>query len=158
MCLCNSSLTEGVHTTGQKRGCSTFAVEAGTGSKQCHQLPPHSESYISIKVFENVGVQQTVLYLEESSLMPRLQSSGRYRRLFTERVLLKLIMELCDNSRFYSGHVTLLVLLDLIAAFDTIDLIKRLSGRHLDFLIKSFLDERMMTMVTMGSDLINSAA
>jgi len=73
--------------------------------------------YLS-KVVERLACQQLVAYLEQHDVLPRLQSA--YRRFHsTETSILKLA---CDALlAAVLGSVTLLGLLDLLAAFDTVD-------------------------------------
>jgi hypothetical protein len=87
--------------------------------------------------------------------MPKLQSGFRKCH-STETVLLRLISDVCDAID--AGHVTLLALLDVSAAFDTVDhsiLLARMRisfgiiGQAFDW-INSFLSGRKM-MVTIGT-------
>ena len=74
-------------------------------------------SYIS-KLTEKAVFQQLNKYLSTHELYPKLQSAYRKHH-STETALLKVINDILVNMN--SQHVSLLVLLDLSAAFDTID-------------------------------------
>ena len=79
------------------------------------------------KVLERIIAAQITDYLKENSLQPLLQSA--YRKFHsTETALLKVHNDICLSVD--SGNYVLLILLDLSAAFDTIDhkiLLQRLS-------------------------------
>ena len=78
------------------------------------------------KLFEHVVSLQLTAFLETSDAHPVNQRA--YRKYYsTESTLLKVYLDLCLALR--KGHITLLGLLDLSAAFDTVDydiLLKRL--------------------------------
>ena len=103
-------------------------------------------TYIS-KLVERMVNQQVVAYLDENKLLPKLQSGFRARH-STETALLKVLSDILLSAD--QQQVTLLVLLDMPAAFDTVDhaiLLQRLessfgvSGGVLSWL-SSFLDGR----------------
>ena len=112
-------------------------------------------SFLS-KVIERVVAQQLTGLMRESNLHEQMQSAYRQNH-STETALLKVhsdILSAVDN-----GCVVVLVLLDLTAAFDTIDhgiLLRRLShrfgvtGAALDYL-RSYLADRKQ-LVRIGSD------
>ena len=113
-------------------------------------------SFVS-KVIERVVAQQLTSHMRENNLHEQMQSAYRQNH-STETALLKVhsdIMSAVDN-----GCVVVLVLLDLTAAFDTIDhaiLLSRLrhrfgvTGAALDWL-RSYLANRKQ-LVRIGSDL-----
>ena len=100
--------------------------------------------------------RQLVSYLELNGLMPGLQSAYR-RGHSTETVILKIISDLL--MAVDRGQVTILGLLDLSSAFDTVDhiiLIDRLRrsfGTHVIALswIESFISNRTQTVGFSGS-------
>ena len=107
------------------------------------------------KVVERMVSQQLSDYLQSNSLLPELQSAYR-RNHSTETALLCVISDLL--MAIDSGLVTLLGLLDLSAAFDTVDhdiLIRRLqstfgiSGTPLEW-VTSFLGGRTQEVVFQG--------
>ena len=108
--------------------------------------PISNLTYIS-KLVERMVNQQVVDYLDENKLLPKLQSGFR-ARYSTETALLKVLSDILLSAD--QQQITLLVLLDMSAAFDTVDhaiLLQRLessfgvSGGVLSWL-SSFLDGR----------------
>ena len=104
------------------------------------------------KVLERLVCQQLVAFLDQNKLLPSLQSAYRRGR-STETAVVKIISDILLAAD--RGEVTLLGLLDLSAAFDTVDhdiLSDRLSksfgirGMVLAW-IKSFLQDRSQTVV-----------
>jgi hypothetical protein len=117
--------------------------------------PISNLTYLS-KLIERVVAFQLVNYLEANGLMPKNQSGFR-RGHSTETLLLRLMSDL--HGAMDRGQVTLLALLDVSAAFDTVDhhiLLTRLSttygitGQALAWM-SSYLDGRTMR-VEMGED------
>ena len=79
--------------------------------------PVSNLSYIS-KLTESAVADQIQSHLAKNNLYPVFQSA--YRKLHsTETALVKVHNDILTNMNTY--HVTLLVLLDLSAAFDTVD-------------------------------------
>ena len=81
------------------------------------------------KVVERMVSEQMVEYLQVGGMMPRLQSAYR-RHHSTETALLRILSDIL--SAMDDRRVTLLGLLDLSAAFDTVDhsiLLRRLQGQ-----------------------------
>ena len=94
--------------------------------------PVRNLAYIS-KLTERAEFNQIYDHIFRSDLYPLLQSAYR-RHHSTETALVKVANDIPLNTN--SQHVTLLVLLDLSAAFDTVDhgiLLKRLN--HTSFAI-----------------------
>jgi hypothetical protein len=100
-------------------------------------------------------VRQISNYLEQSNLMPTLQSAYRQGH-STETALLKVVSDVSDAMD--RGKLTLLGMLDISAAFDTVDhdiLLKRLeivfglSGTVASW-IKSFLTDRAQMVLFKG--------
>ena len=79
--------------------------------------PVSNLQYVS-KLTEKVVFNQVYDYMVSNAIFPALQSS--YRRFHsTETALIKVINDLL--LKMNSQHVTMLILLDLSAAFDTVD-------------------------------------
>ena len=147
--MCNKSLQEGRLPSSQRHAIVTpILKKTGLDAGNVVNYRPISNlTYIS-KLVERMVNQQVVAYLDENKLFPKLQSGFRARH-STETALLKV---LSDN--FLSAdqqQVTLLVLMDMSAAFDTVDhaiLLQRLessfgvSGVVLSW-PSSFLDGRI---------------
>ena len=78
--------------------------------------------YLSVtrqsKVIERLVAEQLTEHLDESNLMPPLQSAYR-RHHSTQSAIVKVMSDILDAAD--SRQVTLLGLLDLSAAFDTVD-------------------------------------
>ena len=79
--------------------------------------PISNLSFVS-KLAERVVADQIQSYLNENDLFPTLQSAYRQHH-STETALLKVKNDILMNME--DKHVTLLVLLDLSATFDTVD-------------------------------------
>ena len=69
------------------------------------------------KVTEHLAAQQLTHYLQDNQLLPELQSAYRSDH-STETEALKVIFDAADDA---PSEVTLLGMLDLSAAFDTVD-------------------------------------
>ena len=154
--LCNTSLVEGCLPGSQKRAIIRPEIKKpGLDPDNIKHYRPISNLTFLSKVIEKLVVRRLLRYLESCNLMPKLQSGFRKGH-STETVLLRLISDVYDAID--AGHVTLLALLDVSAAFDTVDhsiLLTRLrisfgvAGRALEW-IRSFLTGREM-MVVIGS-------
>jgi len=70
------------------------------------------------KLFERLVAQQLTDYLTENGLLPELQSAYRAHH-STETAMLKVIADIL--LALDSGNLAMLSLLDLSAAFDTVD-------------------------------------
>ena len=79
--------------------------------------PISNLTYIS-KLVERMVNQQVIAYLDEIKLLSKLQSGFRARH-STETALLKVLSDIFLSAN--QQQVTLLVLLDMSAAFDTVD-------------------------------------
>ena len=138
-----------------------------------HQLVPSSHfnpSYIYrpisnltfiSKVMEKIVAKQLIAYLASNNLMPRLQSGFRSGH-STETAILRVLSDI--NSSIDQGQVALLALLDVSAAFDTVDhdiLLERLSKSFgitgsAHHWIRSFLTLRTQT-VHVGTSISTAA-
>jgi hypothetical protein len=116
--------------------------------------PVSNLSFIS-KVLEKIVKQQLTSYLESNNLLPIFQSAYRANH-STETALLRLYSDLVATADV--GKVSLLALLDLSAAFDTVDhviLLERLSiefglnGLVLQW-FKSYLSDRYQMVKCSG--------
>ena len=105
---------------------------------------PISNLSLVSKLTERVAADQIQSYLNEHDLFPSLQSAYR-RHHNTETALLKVKNDILMNME--NQKVTLLVLLDLSAEFDTVDprmlssLILEFQALHLSGLNRTFLTE-----------------
>lgn len=155
--MCNASLTEGCLPASQKKAIITPAVKKPNldPDEPKNYRPISNLAFIS-KVIERVVSEQVRSYLITSDLMPSLQSAYRPGH-STETALLKVISDILDAAD--GKRVTLLSLLDMSAAFDTVDfqiLLRRLEvtygigGKVLDW-FKSFLTDRTQTVTFAGN-------
>ena len=88
---------------------------------------PISNLSVLSKILERVVAKQMVSYLNDNSLMPEVQSAYRTHH-STETALAKVLSDIL--MAIDSGNIALLSLLDLSAAFDTVDheiLLRRLN-------------------------------
>ena len=117
--LCNSSLTSGFLPGSQKRAIVTPALKKhGLDPDVLNNYRPISNlSYLS-KILEKLVSMQFISYLNEHDLLPAHQS-GFGAGHSTETVLIRLLSDVF--SAMDSGDVTLLALLDVSAAFDSVD-------------------------------------
>ena len=93
--------------------------ERWTRSNRCQELPTDIQSEIHIKLVERLISLQLTEFLERNNLLPKFQSGFRKRH-STETALLKVMSDILLAAD--QGHVTLLGLLEMSAAFDTVDL------------------------------------
>ena len=109
---------------------------------------PVSKLLFLSKVLERVIHMQTIAYLDENNLLPDTQSAYRCVH-FAEMALLKVFSDLIDAMD--SGRLVLLSLLNLSAAFDTVDndilrqrmsMSFRITGKSLQW-FDSYLKDRM---------------
>jgi len=117
--MCNASLLQGCLPQSQRHATVIPRLKkVGADPTDVQNYRPISNLTFMSKVVEKLVCRQLTAYLEENGLFPRLQSA--YRRFHsTETGILKLA---CDALLAADrGDVTLLGLLDLSAAFDTVD-------------------------------------
>ena len=131
-------------------------------SKKANLDPNKMENYRSLSnlsflsnLIERLVFQQLTIYLYENMLMPVYQSAYLQHH-STEAAVMKIISDVYDATD--TGMFTLLTMLDLSAAFDTVDyqtLILRLNrsfnigGTVLSWL-ESFLTDRSQTVTSAG--------
>ena len=117
--IINSSFNEGVFPSNEK--CAIVRPLLKKTSLDQNILnnyrPVSNLSYLS-KVIERAILDQLLPYLESNNIIPNLQSAFRQYH-STETALCKVYNDLISN--LCNGLVSILILLDLSAAFDTID-------------------------------------
>ncbi len=115
----NSSLTKGVVPDSFKSAIvKPILKKSGLDPETLANYRPVSLLPFLSKILEKVVAKQLISHIENHSLAARYQSG--FKRLHsTETALLKVTNDiLCENDK---GKITALVLLDLSAAFDTVD-------------------------------------
>lgn len=117
--LINSSLHSGIFPSSQQHAIVTPALKKPQLNPTVpnNYRPISNLSFVS-KLLERVVAKQLTTYLESNDLLPANQSAYR-RGHSTETALLKI----CNDAFMAAdkGMITLVVLLDYSAAFDTVD-------------------------------------
>jgi len=154
--MCNNSLQEGCLPTSQKAAIITPVLKKpGADPDDPKNYRPISNLTFMSKIIERLVVEQMTQHLDENNLMPQCQSAYRKHH-STESALMKVLSDILDAAD--CRQVTLLGLLDLSAAFDTVDhniLLQRLGtsfglgGPVLEWL-KSFLSSRQQAVMFRG--------
>ena len=155
--LCNASLQEGRLPSSQTTAIVTLALKKPSldPSDMKNYRPISNLSFMS-KVVERIVVRQLSEYFTANSLLPKFQSGFR-RHHSTESALLRVLSDIFSATD--KGEVSLLALLDVSAAFDTVDhsiLLNRLSisygisGSAFDWM-QSFIVGRTQTVHYGGS-------
>ena len=154
--MCNKSLQEGWLPVSQRHAIVRPIVKKdGLDPGDTKNYRPISNLTFLSKLIERMVCQQLTAYLEKQDLLPRSQSGFRGNH-STETALLKVLSDILMAADI--GMVTLLGLLDMSAAFDTVDhdiLICRLEtsfgimGTALAWL-RSFLTKRTQQVVFNG--------
>jgi hypothetical protein len=117
--MCNASLHEGMLPVSQRQAIVIPRLKkSGSDPADVQNYRPISNLSFMSKVVERLVCRQLVTYLEQNGLLPDLQSAYR-RGHSTETAVLKVVADLLSAAD--RGEVTLLSLLDLSAAFDTVD-------------------------------------
>jgi len=150
--MCNVSLQQGCLPLSQRRAIIMPRLKkSGLDQADVKNYRPVSNLTFMSKIVERLVCRQLTVFLNENNLLPRNQSAYRPQH-STETAVLKVVSDLLAASD--RGQVSLLALLDLSAAFDTVDhciLLDRLqsafgiSGAVLDW-IRSFVTERCQTV------------
>nr|KAG5696973.1 hypothetical protein BaRGS_008435 [Batillaria attramentaria] len=127
--IINISLATGIVPTCFKRAVvQPLIKKAGLDPSACKNFRPVSNLPFISKLLERIVVEQLVQHLSSHNCLDKFQSA--YRPEFsTETVLLRVLNDAL--SSLDSGKLSLLVLLDLSAAFDTINhalLLQRLAN------------------------------
>jgi len=129
--LFNASLRGGTFPSRMKHAMVIPGLKkAGLDQNDLGNYRPISNLSFLSKLLERCAYEQITEYLHENDLMPENQSAYRTHH-STETALLDVLSGACAAAD--AGQVTLLGLLDLSAAFDTIDhgsLIERLRHRY----------------------------
>jgi hypothetical protein len=115
----------------EKSPCHSSSKESYSGPGDNEKLSPISNLAFLGKVIERAAIKQFVTYLTENNLFANSQSAYRQYH-STETALLRVCNDILRSLDEQRGEV-ILVLLDLTAAFDTIDhalLLQRLSQRY----------------------------
>jgi len=155
--MCNASLRESVLPSSQKTAIITPVVKKpGLDPDEPQYYRPISNLTFMSKIIERLVTEQIQTHLKQCNLMPSVQSAYRKGH-STETVLVKVIADIIDAAD--SQNVTLLGLLDMSAAFDTVDheiLLSRLetsygiSGLALQWL-RSFITDRTQKAAFAGT-------
>ena len=117
--MCNTSLRVGILPTSQRSAVVTPRLKkAGSDQADVQNYRPISNLTFMSKVVERLVCRQLVAYLEQNGLLPELQSAYRRGR-STETAIVKVVADFLSAAD--RGDVTFLSLLDLSAAFDTVD-------------------------------------
>jgi hypothetical protein len=154
--MCNASLREGHLPVSQKVAVITPILKKSNADPDDpkNYRPISNLTFIS-KVIERIVAEQVTRHLNEANLMPPLQSAYRPNH-STETALTKVLSDILEAADM--TKVTLLGLLDLSAAFDTVDhgiLLQRLQtsfgvdGTVLGW-FKSFLTGRTQAVAFQG--------
>ena len=117
--IINSSSDEGHFVASEKRGLiQPYLKKIGLDVNDLSNYRPVTNLTHLSKIIEQAMLDQLVPFLEEVGAVPRYQSA--YRKLHsTDSALCKIHDDLVSNT--CHGKASLLVLLDLSAAFDTVD-------------------------------------
>ena len=154
--LCNASFRYGIFPATQKRALVTPVLKKSNldASNTDNYRPISNLSFMS-KLLERCANHQMNAYLKENDLLPVTQSA--YRKYHsTETAVLKVLSDVYAAAD--TGDVTLLALLDLSAAFDTVDhqiLLERLVNQYgfkdtvIDW-FRSYLTDRSQTVYYNG--------
>ncbi len=150
--LCNTSMSDGVLPDSEKAAIVTpILKKAGLDPDNTASYRPISNLTFVSKLIERLVSCQLTSYLQDNHLMPPVQSAYR-KHYSTETATLKVASDVFDSID--AGKLTILAMLDLSAAFDTVDheiLKSRLSmsygvgGTVLRWLT-SFLTDRTQTV------------
>ena len=126
--LFNRSLSTGYFPTCFKEAFITPVIKKpGLDAADANSYRPISNLSVISKLLERLIVQQLMEYLTSANLLPQLQSGFRQGH-STETAVLRVLSDILQAVD--RGDVAALVLLDLSAAFDTVDhevLLQRLS-------------------------------
>ena len=129
--MCNASILEGSLPSSQKEAIVTPALKKfNLNPGEVSNYRPISNLTFMSKIVERVVFCQLSAYLVANNLLPTFQSGFR-RAHSTESAVLRVMSDI--YSAIDKGQVALLSLLDVTAAFDTVDhgiMLKRLSRSY----------------------------
>ena len=113
------SLTRGIFPSSFKTSFITPLLKgADLDPTDAKSYRPISNLPVISKLLERLVCKQLLMYLKESNLLPTLQSAYRQYH-STETAVLKVVSDIL--LALDSGNLSILALLDLSAAFDSID-------------------------------------
>ena len=116
--IVNTSFASGVFPTSEKSAVVKPLLKASKDQDQLASYRPLFNTSILSKIHEKCCLLQLTEYLEKFEAIPKYQSA--YKKMHSvETALCKIYNDLVKSKS--SGQCTLLVLLDLTAAFDTVD-------------------------------------
>ena len=117
--MCNKSLREGHLPSSHKFAIlSPIVKKAGLDADDVRSYRPISNLTFMSKLIERMVYRQLIAYLEKHNMLPKHQSGFRAHH-STETAVLKVISDILGAAD--QGYVALLGLLDMSAAFDTVD-------------------------------------
>ena len=117
--IVNTSLKEGVFPDCWKCATVTPLLKKAGMDLVCKSYRPVSNLSFVSKIVEKAGLQQYVTHLDSENMFST-KNSAYKKHHSTETLLLKINSDIMNNMD--SQKVTMLVLLDLSAAFDTVSL------------------------------------
>lgn len=144
--IVNTSITTGVFPS-QWKEAVVKPLYKGGDSDLPSNFRPISLLPILSKILEKAVAKQLVSYLESNNLFS-INQYGYRQHLSTELALLKLVEDMYESIE--DGELSLLTLLDLSKAFDTVDhkvLLNKLKMYNIDtFWFESYLKERKQSV------------
>jgi hypothetical protein len=153
--MCNASLQQGNLPQSQRHATVTPRLKkAGLDESDVKNYRPISNLTFMSKVVERLVCRQLVAFLEQHGLLPVHQSAYR-RHHSTETAVLKVVSDLLLAAD--KGQVTLLALLDLSAAFDTVDHSILLDRLRLAFGVRGTPIQWIQSFVTNRSQTVSFA-
>ena len=127
--MCNQSITSGDMPISQKKALVTPRLKKpGMDVEEPASFRPVSNISFLSKIIERIVAGRLLTYMKRNNLLPQYQSGFRAGH-STETLLIRLLSDF-HQAIMDDGKVTLLALLDVCAAFDTVDfdiLLRRLS-------------------------------
>lgn len=117
--IVNKCLTEGIFPSSEKRAVvKPLLKKVGLDEEVLNNYRPVSNPSFLSKIIEKAMLMQLLPFFQTINVIPKFQSAYRESH-STETALCKIYNDLVENVCL--GSTSLLVLLDLSAAFDTID-------------------------------------